>query len=221
MNGNYILILDWMQDDLGLKGHELLCYAIIYGFSQDDESMMTGGIEYLKKRMQSGRTTVIRVLQSLVDKGLICRKEVITDSCKRVFYYVNSGYQNETKVGTKMVLRGYQNGTKGGTKMVPSNKDKEINKEINKKEHTNVCEKKLSVEEKKFLDGMVENYPNISGMDKPLTYEQYNKVRNQYDLPVVTKVMQAMENKKDLRKKYVSAYLTLLNWLRMEKERSK
>ena len=44
---NYISISGWMVTRLGLKGNELLVYAIIYGFSQDDETMFTGSLQYL------------------------------------------------------------------------------------------------------------------------------------------------------------------------------
>ena len=36
---NYITIADWMIKDYDLTTRELLTYAIIYGFSQDGESV--------------------------------------------------------------------------------------------------------------------------------------------------------------------------------------
>ena len=35
---SYIVVLDWMVEKYHLKGNELLAYALIYGFSQDEES---------------------------------------------------------------------------------------------------------------------------------------------------------------------------------------
>lgn len=48
MNKNsYIHIAPFMVQELGLKGNELLVYAIIYGFSQDNESDFHGSLQYL------------------------------------------------------------------------------------------------------------------------------------------------------------------------------
>ena len=35
-NENYLVIQGWMITELKLKGNELLIYAIIYGFSQNN-----------------------------------------------------------------------------------------------------------------------------------------------------------------------------------------
>jgi hypothetical protein len=37
---------------------------------------------------------------------------------------------------------------------------------------------------------------------------------------LITDVLMSMENKKDLTKKYRSAYLTLNKWIQLDKERS-
>lgn len=39
---SYIVVLDWMVEKYHLKGNELLAYALIYGFSQDEESEYKG-----------------------------------------------------------------------------------------------------------------------------------------------------------------------------------
>lgn len=36
-----------MVEELGLKGSELVAYALIYGFSQDGESWFTGSAQYV------------------------------------------------------------------------------------------------------------------------------------------------------------------------------
>ena len=43
----YINIQAFMRNDLNLKGNELLVYAIIYGFSQDEETKFTGSSTYI------------------------------------------------------------------------------------------------------------------------------------------------------------------------------
>ena len=68
---NYICIQGWMINKLNLKGNELLVYAIIYGFSQDEESRFTGSLQYLADWTNSSKQGVMKNLKSLVDKGYI------------------------------------------------------------------------------------------------------------------------------------------------------
>lgn len=39
---SYVVLRPFMVEELGLKGSELVAYALIYGFSQDGESWFTG-----------------------------------------------------------------------------------------------------------------------------------------------------------------------------------
>ena len=41
---NYYSVQGWMVKDLNLKGNELAVFAIIYGFSQDNETWFTGSL---------------------------------------------------------------------------------------------------------------------------------------------------------------------------------
>ena len=93
---NYITIQGWMITDFRLKGLELLCYAVIYGFSQDSETRMTGGLEYLQSCTFASRPTIIATLKKLVQKQLIIGETNITD-CKRVFYHANLDLVKEVK----------------------------------------------------------------------------------------------------------------------------
>ena len=72
---SYIHISAFMVTELGLKGNELLVYAIIYGFSQDGESEYIGGISYLCEWLGASKPTVINALKSLTAKGLIVKFE--------------------------------------------------------------------------------------------------------------------------------------------------
>ena len=47
IDNNYIVIQGWMINQLNLKGNELLCYALIYGFSQDGKSEFIGSASYI------------------------------------------------------------------------------------------------------------------------------------------------------------------------------
>ena len=68
-----IYIAGWMINKLDLKGSELLIYAIIYGFSQDGESMFTASSQYLADWTNTTKRSVFNVLKSLTERGLIIR----------------------------------------------------------------------------------------------------------------------------------------------------
>lgn len=72
-NDSYICIQGFMVNELGLKGTELLVYAIIYGFSQDSSSAFTGSLSYLMQWCGAGKNTVIKALRNLTDRGLLLK----------------------------------------------------------------------------------------------------------------------------------------------------
>lgn len=80
-NTNYITIQGWMINELNLKGNELLLYAIIYGFSQDGDSEYFGSQRYIAKAMKISLQTANKIINNLLDKGLI---EKIGESHYRV-----------------------------------------------------------------------------------------------------------------------------------------
>ena len=71
MKEKYVVIHSFMVDELGLKGNELMIFAIIYGFSQDGESYFKGSLAYLMEWTGASKVTVIKSLKSLVEKGYI------------------------------------------------------------------------------------------------------------------------------------------------------
>ena len=85
-NENYIVIQGWMRNELNLKGNELMVYALIYGFSQDDESEFTGSINYIADWIGSTRQTVHNVLNSLCEKELLHKKEEYRNGVKFCSY---------------------------------------------------------------------------------------------------------------------------------------
>lgn len=74
-NENFITILGWMVNELKLQGNELLCYALIYGFSQDGSSAFNGSRKYIADLIGAkSLNTVDSVLKNLVDKKLIIKE---------------------------------------------------------------------------------------------------------------------------------------------------
>ena len=72
---NFYQIQGWMLNRLNLKGIDLQIFAIIYGFSQDDETEFTGSIGYLSEFTGASRPTVIKSLKKLCENQYIMKKE--------------------------------------------------------------------------------------------------------------------------------------------------
>lgn len=80
-NNNYITIQGWMVNDLKLSGNDLICYAIIYGFSQDD-NYWEGSQSYLSEWMGISRRCTIDILNRLTQKGYIDKQEYEVNKVK-------------------------------------------------------------------------------------------------------------------------------------------
>lgn len=95
-NENFITILGFMVNDLNLKGNELLVYSVIYGFSQAENQIFTGSLQYLADWTNSTKQGIMKVLKSLTSKGLILKNEKFFNGVKFVEYYAtkfNGGMQ--------------------------------------------------------------------------------------------------------------------------------
>lgn len=77
--GGYVVLQRFMVDELDLTGDELLAYAIIYGFCQDGVSACRCSRGYFAYWLGKSKTTVNRVLDSLVAKGCIVRAHETAD----------------------------------------------------------------------------------------------------------------------------------------------
>lgn len=87
-NENYITIQGWMVNELDLKGNELLVYATIYGFSQTENQLFTGSLQYLADWTNSSKQGVQKNLKSLVEKGYIVKNDKYVNGVKFCEYYV-------------------------------------------------------------------------------------------------------------------------------------
>lgn len=106
---NYIVIQGWMCNELGLKGNELLIFALIYGFSQDGVSKFNGGRKYISETFGITLPTVDKALQSLVAKNFI-EKQSANDYKHTDSYFVTDwvldGVVKKLYEGSKEILRG-------------------------------------------------------------------------------------------------------------------
>ena len=121
---NYIVIQGFMISRLGLSGTDLLIYAIIYGFSQDGDSVFKGTRAYLAEWCNTSMSSVSRSLKELQKRGLIEQVHHSVDN-KEVHYKANTVpsvnltlgdmCQNDTRLGSKR--------HKASVKMTPVYKD--------------------------------------------------------------------------------------------------
>ena len=84
---NYIVVQGFMIKDLHLKGNELLVYAIIYGFSQAENQVFNGSLQYLADWTNSTKQGVIKCLKLLVEKGYIVKNDRVINGVKFCEYY--------------------------------------------------------------------------------------------------------------------------------------
>ena len=82
----YIHVTDWMLDELGLTGNEVLTYAIVYGFSQDGVSEFKGTAQYIADRLHVRKATVLDILNRLAARGLIRKRAFRYEGHRYCFY---------------------------------------------------------------------------------------------------------------------------------------
>ena len=127
-NKNYITILGWMVNELSLSGNDLICYAVIYGFSQDD-NFWEGSQSYLSDWLGVSRRTVVDILKRLISNGLIAKQEYEVNKvkfCKYKAIVPNTiRCEDSAQVGSEDSAHGNNN----------SNNKEEKDKSFSKKEH--------------------------------------------------------------------------------------
>lgn len=120
---NYVVIQGWMCNELELKGNELLIFALIHGFSQDNISRFYGGRKYIADTFNISFPTVDKALQALLDKQYIIKQSsgdfIHTDSYNINYEVVKKLYQ-----GSKETLLG------GSKETLHKNISKKENREI-------------------------------------------------------------------------------------------
>lgn len=122
-NENFIVIQGWMINELKLKGNELLVYAIIYGFSQAENQVFNGSLQYIADWVNTSKQTVINTLKSLQEKGFIEKREKYVNGVKFCEYYSKNlnGVVKKFEWGCSKNLNG------GSQNFLPNNIDDTIN----------------------------------------------------------------------------------------------
>lgn len=136
INDKYINIQGWMVNELKLKGNDLLVYAIIYGFSQDEESEFTGSLSYLATWCNCTKNGVQKNLKNLTDLGYITKKTTIKNGVKYCAYscipynIVVQGIQQSCTGHTTELYGGIQQSCTNNINI--NNKDKIEDKQVKK-----------------------------------------------------------------------------------------
>lgn len=89
-NKNYINIQAWMVKELNLTGNDLICYALIYGFSQDGQSEFNGSLSYIAEWLNTSRQTARLIVKRLVDNGVIEKSDTVINGVKFCRYVATS-----------------------------------------------------------------------------------------------------------------------------------
>lgn len=104
---NHIDLHGWMITELGLKGSELIEYAVIWTFSQHTANQMfTGSLTYLSEWANISKVSAIKALNGLQEKGLIEKKEFYENGVKFCHYRASDWGGKETLPGVKKINRG-------------------------------------------------------------------------------------------------------------------
>lgn len=119
---SYFVVQGWMLNQLHLKGNTLQVFAIIHGFSHSEDNEYKGSLQYLCEFTGASRSTVIRSLTELQERGYIDKREVHENGVKfnRYKSSVDMMVCFDTG-GSKMTLPPCQNDTTPHVKMTPHN----------------------------------------------------------------------------------------------------
>ena len=104
---NYITVPGFAIVDLGLSGNELLCYSLIYGFTQDNETEFRGSLNYVASALNVTKQNAKKIIDRLIDRGLIEKREMFFSGVKFCHYVEKRNGVAEIATG------GYQNNNGG------------------------------------------------------------------------------------------------------------
>lgn len=147
---NYYVVQEFMVKELKLKGLQKEIYAIIYGFTQDNETKFCGGLNYLSEWTLSSKQAVISALRELIEKGLIIKTDRIINGINLPLYHSSKlNTIKETLIPIKESLIKNNNINKeSNTKVLPKKFVRPSLEEIK----VYCSERKNSIDPVKFFD---------------------------------------------------------------------
>ena len=97
---NYITVPGFAVVELGLSGNELLCYSVIYGFTQDDETEFRGSLNYVASALNVTRQNAKKIIDRLIDRGLIEKREMYFSGVKFCHYVAKRNNNGVAEIAT-------------------------------------------------------------------------------------------------------------------------
>ena len=116
----YVVVQDWMIAKEGLKGNDLLIFALIHGFTQDGQTLYRGSYSYIMKFFGISRPTARKSLKNLEEKGLIKKTTQEINGVVFNFYHSTYGGGKENYPPGKNVSGGGKESfSEGGKNLAP------------------------------------------------------------------------------------------------------
>lgn len=136
---NYVVIHGFMVKELGLKPTEQIIYALIYNFNQSTGKPFVGSISYLQEWTNVTKPSVINCINSLIEKQLIVKKNVVINGVKRNEYYINQDNIGGSKKSLPPLVKNFYHPSK---KILPNiynnNINNKYNNKYNNKDYSNI-----------------------------------------------------------------------------------
>ena len=96
---NYITVPGFAIIELGLSGNDLLCYSLIYGFTQDEETEFMGSLSYVASALNVTRQNAKKVIDRLIERGLVDKREMFFSGVKFCHYVAKRNGVAESATG--------------------------------------------------------------------------------------------------------------------------
>ena len=181
----YITIQGWMRNILQLKGTDLLIYAIIYGFSQQEGHWFNGSLQYLADWTGTSKQCCMNSLKKLLDKEYIKKEEIFENGIKYCRYAKKFNGIQESCIGgiQKSLTNNINNNIniiKDNISMNENIEPKNNNIDINKSNKRKTKKQLLLQKEKEYditISNLINEFTDNKSIQKLL--EQYVEVRKQ------------------------------------------
>jgi hypothetical protein len=202
---------DYLRDTQCLSPNAQVAYDRIMCEHMRNICIRHNQFQFFTKRLSEDEVSELKSVLVESDDGF--HIEWVMESINKRKAYSESRRQNRTKKTSKshdehMIT--YDNHME-----IEIEKEIEIEDENSKKNKLKINrEKKSEWQNEKKKEYIIQHYPSLLQMQKPITEEQLMNLIAEYGKEAVMKKCEALENKKDAAKKYKSAYMTLKSWLR-------
>jgi DNA-binding Lrp family transcriptional regulator len=192
-NENFITIQGWMVNELSLTGNDLICYALIYGFTQNGDYWEKSHT-YISEWLGVSKRSVSDILKRLVENRHIDKKEYEVNGVKFCKYKANVGN-----------FMGSEESSSGGSEESSPHrynnidiKEKEIDKSISSKKS----------DDDAFVDHIYDMYPTkCPCREKSLGKSMKDKKLIKRLLSVYSKEEIEAVVKKEIEEKYGKSYM--------------